>query len=491
MARAHSSLDRQYTKDRNGRRKFNQYFTPRPIVKFALSLLPSSGIKTVIDPAVGDAAFLLEAQHKWPAASLFGIDLDSELIRDANVSPSSRFHLFAGDGLSPHTFADKTLRAILDEGGFDVVLGNPPFSSWFERVADRRTLSSYRLARRADGELMSSQAAEILFLEQFLSLAKPCSWIAIVLPDGVLGNPKYQAVRDFVYQRATIKFVVSLPRFTFAGTSAKTSLVILQKGAPTRSGTAQLIQLGRAGEVVSQAGVPENELRERMDFEFHARASKMNLSSCSQGHFAPLATFVASFRTGRTQYGTKRIFSSGGVRFLHATNITEIGINYARDERFIEPSGPMDSSKAHVRPGEILLVRVGAGCAGRTAMVADSEDIGVASDYLHIMQVQGIDPYFLVAYLKTPRGKAAIDLRKHGVATVSLNKTDVLSLPVPLLPRPQQLKIGREYRELLLNWRSDPTRGGSPYYTDRLSLILDDLERQIADSANSEALTIA
>ncbi|MCD6097449.1 restriction endonuclease subunit S, partial [bacterium] len=142
-----------------------------------------------------------------------------------------------------------------------------------------------------------------------------------------------------------------------------------------------------------------------------------------------------------------------GLRFLHATNITEIGINYKRDERFIDPSSKMNFPNAYAKVGDILFVRVGVGCAGRVAIVDAEENEGVATDYIHIFRVKKINPYFLVIYLKSRFGKDSINILKHGVGTVSINKKDLLSLPIPVVSTEIQKEIGNKYEEILREYR--------------------------------------
>lgn len=122
----------------------------------------------------------------------------------------------------------------------------------------------------------------------------------------------------------------------------------------------------------------------------------------------------------------------------------------------------------------------------------DAQDVGVASDYIHIIRVQGIDPYFLAAYLKTRLGKEAIGLRKHGVATVSLNKADVLSLPVPRLPKNTQVAIRQHYRDLLVEWRADRFRDArQAYYAGRMRTVLEAIEAHLIQPDKPEAMVNA
>ncbi len=113
----------------------------------------------------------------------------------------------------------------------------------------------------------------------------------------------------------------------------------------------------------------------------------------------------------------------------------------------------MDFPNAYAKVEDILFVRVGVGCAGRVAIVADKEDEGIATDYLHIFRAKDINPYFLVVYLKTKFGRDSINLLKHGVGTVSINKTDLLSLPIPLVPEIIQLEVEKRYKSILAEYR--------------------------------------
>jgi type I restriction-modification system DNA methylase subunit len=80
-------------------------------------------------------------------------------------------------------------------------------------------------------ERLKSYPIEILFVERFIQLAKPGGWIAIIIPDGILTNANSHFVREFMSERTKVEAIVSLPRNAFknSGTSAKTSILFLQK----------------------------------------------------------------------------------------------------------------------------------------------------------------------------------------------------------------------------------------------------------------------
>ena len=137
----------------------------------------------------------------------------------------------------------------------------------------------------------------------------------------------------------------------------------------------------------------------------------------------------------------------------------------------------MNFPNAYAKVGDIVFVRVGVGCAGRVTIINAKDDEGVATDYLHILTVKGIDPYFLTIYLKTKYGRESIELLKHGVGTVSINKTDVLSIPIPVVSGEIQNSIGMRYRSLLRCWKT----GTPDDYKYKMRKLITDLEKNLEE----------
>lgn len=456
------SIGQIETPKHQNRKNHNQYFTPEFVVEKAFSLISNSEVENVIDPAVGDGAFLRFAGKKWKNAKLFGIDVDKKIIDKLKNSDLPNAIFFSGDALRQETWQNYEIQKILSNGRFSLVVGNPPFSSWFSRVTSSQILSNYKLARK-NGKLARSQAIEILFLEMFINLCQDNGFVIIVFPDGILSNPKHKYVRNFILHETKVKHIINLPRHVFDDTSAKTSILILQKKRKlsldyqTSISNLEKHVLSEAegsGKISDTIEVKADELIDRMDYHYYHSLDKSRLKELMrQGvEFNPLKNFIASCKTGKTLYGKERKFSKEGLRFLHATNITDIGINYRKDEKFIDAFSKMNSPKAHAKVGDILFVRVGAGCAGRTAIVDSKKDEGVATDYIHLLRVKNIDPYFLVLYLKTKYGKDSIELLKHGVGTVSINQSDLRSIPIPTVSKQIQDQVRIRYKELLEKW---------------------------------------
>lgn len=447
---------REVQKHRN-RKNHNQYFTPEFAVEKALSFIPGTSVQNVIDPAVGNGVFLKASSRKWKKAKLFGIDIDKEVIAALNKSNLPNSYFVSTDSLLRKTWQLPKIQQILAKGGFDLVVGNPPFSSWFQRVESRDILSNYELAKN-NGDLKRSQAIEILFLEIFVKLANVAGFIVIVLPDGILSNPQYQYVREFILKNTKVLHIISLPRNIFEQTSAKTSILILRKKDETNLNYfAELHDLGKTGKVNNTLRVPGIDLTKRMDYCYCHNLQKSPLRELMDNGvvFKPLRDFVIYCKTGKTLYGEERKFSKRGVRFLHTTNIGDICVNHERDRRFVAPNSRMDFKNAHTKLNDILIARVGNGCVGKCSIVSTKIDRGIASDCIFIIRVKGISPYFVALFLKIEFAQKWFNAIKHGSAATSITKNEILSIPIPLLHRNTEKAFEKCYKKAIVKYRRD------------------------------------
>ncbi len=469
----------EFQKHRN-RKNHNQYFTPEFAVEKALSLILETHIENIIDPAVGNGVFLKAASKKWRKAKLFGVDIDKDVIFELNKSDLPNSYFACADSLLQQTWQLPEIQKVLSKGGFDLVVGNPPFSSWFHRIESKETLSNYELAKN-NGKLKNSQAVEILFLEIFIKLSNEKGFIAIVLPDGILSNTYYQYVREFILKNTKVLHIINLPKNVFEDTSAKTSIFILNKLKENNLNYfSKLHDLEKTGKVNNTIEVPAKNLIERMDYHYYYNLQKSSLQGLrSKGVvFKQLKDFVVYCKKGDTVYGKERKFTKRGLRYLHSTNITEIGIDYKKDEKFIKPKSKMDVTIAHAKVGDILIVRVGDGCIGKTAIVTSKKDIGVVSDCIFMIRVKNISPYFITIFLKTILGKEWINFQKHGSATTCINQSNILSLPVPVLDKETQHVVEKNYKKILNDYRG-AIKKDINCILEKLNILIQNVEKKI------------
>ncbi len=260
---------------------FGQFFTPRPIVKFIVDVLPITHESLVLDTSCGSGGFLLHALdkvrkeadeyhkkgsvahhkhwHDFAEHNLYGIEINEQIARTAKMNmiihDDGHTNVIAADGLLPIddvTTEDKNGNEIIEQKGiksitenkgfkynrFDFIITNPPFGSSV-RQTEQAYMNQYGYSQKGVDWLnpkskvsgRDTQSTEVLFIEQCYNYLTEGGYLAIVVPDGILTNSSLQYVRDGIEEKFRIIAVVSLPQTAFSATGAgvKSSILFLQK----------------------------------------------------------------------------------------------------------------------------------------------------------------------------------------------------------------------------------------------------------------------
>ena len=225
-----------------------QFFTPRSVVKFMVALSDISHKDIVLDFACGSGGFLIEAFDcikrmidEIPISSfsaigttkeatlehikqkqIFGIDAESKAVRIAKMNMflwGDGDQIVRGNGLNALDWYHKPYKiaeydSISNSGGCTLILANPPFGL---NEKDSNILRLYEIAQNK-----TSVPTQNLFIEKGIKLLKPGGRMLIVLPEGVLSNPKDMTIRNFIYKNARIKAVIALPKHAFVQSGVDT-----------------------------------------------------------------------------------------------------------------------------------------------------------------------------------------------------------------------------------------------------------------------------
>ena len=239
---------------------FGQYFTPRPIIEFAVKMMKPEHDWDVLDTSCGSGGFLLYALdyirhqaseyyekgsadhyrywHDFAEKHLYGIEINDEIARVAKMN------MIVHDDGHTNVISYDALESIykiaahnpgFQKDKFDLILTNPPFGSTVNG-AEKPYLSTFELGNTYDkkgkAKPRKNQSSEVLFVERICEFLKPGTGkAAIVLPDGILTNSSSQYVRDFILERFQLLAVVSLPQCAFAhfGAGVKASVIFVRK----------------------------------------------------------------------------------------------------------------------------------------------------------------------------------------------------------------------------------------------------------------------
>lgn len=256
-----------------------QFFTPRNIIKAMVEMMNPTENDRVLDPACGSGGFLVmvldhvrkqiaaelypeldgpllaekfnsfevnERVKEYAERSIFGFDFDPDLKKAARMNM-----VMAGDGHANifhvnslaypnwehpaeiekiQNAIDKSLTAMNDienrygndaREKFDIIFTNPPFGAKVK--VEREIASQYFLSKYSD-------APEVLFIEACYNFLKPGGRVAIVLPDGILGNPNTLPVREWILEKFKILASIDLAVEAFLPqVGVQASLLFLQR----------------------------------------------------------------------------------------------------------------------------------------------------------------------------------------------------------------------------------------------------------------------
>lgn len=211
-----------------------QFRTPRHIIKLMVSLVKPTPEDLIIDPAMGSAGFLIEAQQylRDNCADLFlnaglrehfnnnmfyGNDMDRTMLRIGAMN--MLLHGVENPNIS---YRDSLSEQNPDNEKYTLVLANPPFKG----SLDSEGVSNDLL------KVTKTKKTELLFLALFLRILKKGGRAAVIVPDGVLfgSSNAHRQIRKEIIEHNKLNAVISMPSGVFkpyAGVS--TAILIFTK----------------------------------------------------------------------------------------------------------------------------------------------------------------------------------------------------------------------------------------------------------------------
>lgn len=219
-----------------------EFYTPRPVVKFIVTVIDPRLGETVLDPAAGTGGFLVEAfEHlktqckktedfkRLQHGSLQGIEAKSlpYLLCQMNLL----LHGLEYPDVDPGNALRFPLREIGDKDRVDIITTNPPFGGEEERGILGNFPEDTQTAETA-----------LLFLQLITrKLRRPVSGskggrCGMVVPNGVLfGDGVAARIKEELLKEFNLHTIVRLPNGVFAPyTGIATNLLFFDRSGPTR-----------------------------------------------------------------------------------------------------------------------------------------------------------------------------------------------------------------------------------------------------------------
>ena len=228
---------------------------------------------TILDPACGSAAFLNAAlrflmdehrlidemetkvsgysiqfqdvENSILENNLYGVDINEESVEIAQLAlwlrtakphrklNSLNQNIKCGNSLisDPAVAGEKAFNwqeqfpKVFERGGFDVVIGNPPYvrPHYLKDDVKHHLWKQYQTyERKAD--------LYVCFMENALKLVKDNGFASYIVSDGWLRLDSFEQIRKYVLQNASVLQIVDFTKDVFESAAVKTCIFVFQKG---------------------------------------------------------------------------------------------------------------------------------------------------------------------------------------------------------------------------------------------------------------------
>jgi len=200
-----------------------EYFTPRHIVKFMVKLINPNVNEKIYDPFCGTGGMLIESfKHIYEKMNQNDSEslqfLKKKTIYGGEVTSNARITkmnmILTGDGHNNIKMINSLLNPISEE--YNVCITNMPFSLKKNPECENKYY-------------LKSSNSNSLCIEHCFKSIKKNGRIAIIIPHGILFDNKYTKLREFIYKNSYVKYIISLPIWSFKPYAwVKSDILILE-----------------------------------------------------------------------------------------------------------------------------------------------------------------------------------------------------------------------------------------------------------------------
>ena len=332
-----------------------QFFTPYPIVDFMVNSLDfkqriekelQNGnrdfIPTVIDYACGAGHFLISAMtaiqnilletaentltteqkrkiktykeipYSWADdRKIVGIEKDYRLAKTTKIASflngDGDAEIIAGDGINKFDCKEYQQTILYSTNNkneiFDYVISNPPYSvdGFMLNFRKNGISNSSNTFSLLNGEINAKDSAiEIYFVERMEQLLKNGGIGAIILPQSVLSQEKYEKMRKFLFSNFKILTLLLTADITFSGTTTSPVILFLRKQRIEHQDYNVLVLQSPKYSTPNASKLKEQETK-FLGYEFSSNRSKSGIEAIENSVLSKLINTTKGFiTTGNT-----------------------------------------------------------------------------------------------------------------------------------------------------------------------------------------------
>ncbi len=201
----------------------------------------------------GDAIVLSDVEKSILENNLFGVDLNEESVEIAKLSlwlrtaqPNRKLNDLNNNIKCGNSLIDDATIAgekafnwqtafpkIFDKGGFDVIIGNPPYVNIYNMSSSDRDY--FNLSKEYNSTYLKYDLY-VLFIEKGIKILKPNGKLGYIIPSVILSIPYGKNIRESIVKENTLNQIVDFTGFkVFDDAMVETCILLLSNAKNTEN----------------------------------------------------------------------------------------------------------------------------------------------------------------------------------------------------------------------------------------------------------------
>lgn len=451
--------------DQNAQRFGGANSTPDCICKLVSKILNIQNGEKIADICCGVGSFLTYASNEYDI-SVYGSEINTE----SAIFSKIRMQVLGNE-------ADINLCNALDVDpakiGADKAFSNYP---WGIRLDDN--MKTMELIKRVSEvpEFQNCRDVEWIFNYALLHSTKKGGISVGIMSNGRTSDGSSNSVRKMFVEKGLIKALISLPANLFPGTSIPSTMIVMGHGNTDVMfvNASELFEQGRRKNTISDEDIDRivkacseessiSKLVSKKDIaanDYNLSPAKIFAEEIAVESGVPFGDVIKNIRRG-AQLKAQELdaFASNEktpYQYLMLSNISDglvdVDLPYlsSMDEKL---------EKFCLKNGDLIISKIGSPTKVAVAEVEDGKKI-IANGNLFIVELdtKKANPYYIKAFLESPKGQALIERVQVGVVMKSISVEQIRNIQIPLVPLEKQNDLATLYQSKIDSLRIQKKR---------------------------------
>lgn len=436
--------------------------TAETICDLALAILQPDNNETVCDICCGTGVFMTQMVGKGCKASFAGRDISELAVKVSKI----RAHVL---GIQ----ADIIQQNMLDinakqDDSYDKIFIDPPYGVRLQHLANIFNMHPETLLP-AFPKLKGANSSELVWAARALSMLNKDGRAVMVVTNGALSNLTDAPIRQYLVDRGIIECIIALPERLQSYTPISLSMLVLNKNGNnsrvkmidatelferrSRVNRMEVYHINAVVDSLIDTGqnhkdVPISKIAEN---NYLLSVKRYTMPEVDIPNGRKLGELCSSISRGvslsREEFHDKKAQDEKGIPYLTIANIQDGVID---DNLPTLKDNKQRFGKYLIRSGDLVLTKVMAPC--KVTVVAEQHDrpiLGTANFFIIKPNTELLNPYFLMAFLRSKKGMQQLEQLATGTSVRTLGQAALENMLVPVAPIKDQKTFAQDYRSKL------------------------------------------